>query len=371
MLIGHLGIRCLFKDDRPGLPSTVPWSETFNVPSDLKSLGEYPTEVGELAADSAVPVVSRRRILHYGIALGAATIAPAQARDSNELRIGYQKGSGLLGVLKAQGQIEKLLTPSGWRVSWAEFPAGPQLLEALNAESIDFGFTGGPPPIFAQAAAVDLVYAGAEPVAASTEAIIVKQNSPLLGIAALKGRQVAVQKGSSAHYLLLEALDQAGLQYADIRPAYLTPALARAAFESDRVEAWAIWDPYLAGAQVAMDLRVLVDYTNLPETFSFYEASRSFANRAPQQLSLLLDALAVAGAWAAAHPLAVAQLLAPQVGLPVDVVETWQRRVRYGIRPLDAHIINSQQKVADLFFLHQLVPKRIDVAAAVWRRPGG
>jgi sulfonate transport system substrate-binding protein len=312
---------------------------------------------------------SRRRLLQYAIALGAAAIAPARAGGTDELRIGYQKGGGLLGLLKAQGQLEKRLAPSGWQVSWAEFPAGPQLLEALNADSIDFGYTGAPPPIFAQAADVDLVYAGAELVGASTEAIVVKQNSPLTGVAALKGRQVAVQKGSSAHYLLLIALDQAGLRFRDIRPAYLAPALARAAFESDRVDAWAIWDPYLAGAQASIDLRVLADYRNLPETFSFYEASRTFADRAPQQLALLLDAVGVAGAWAVAHPSAVAELLAPQVGLPVSVVEAWQRRTRYGVRPLDIHIIESQQRVADAFFFNHLVPKRIDVAAAVWHRP--
>lgn len=320
--------------------------------------------------DSAQAVVSRRQLLQYAIALGAAGIVRAHASDANVLRIGYQKGGGLLGLFKAQGRIEQVLAPSGWRVTWAEFPAGPQLLEALNADSIDFGYTGAPPPIFAQAAGVDLVYVGAEPVGASTEAIVVKRDSSIAGMAALKGRQVAVQKGSSAHYLLLAALDQAGLQFTDIRPAYLAPAFARAAFESDRVDAWAIWDPYLAGAQASIDLRVLADYSNLPETFSFYEASRTFADRAPRQLSSILDALDDAGLWAATHPAAVAELLAPQVGLPVGVVETWQRRTHYGVRPVDAGIVNSQQRVADRFFADHLVPKRIDVAAAVWRRAG-
>jgi len=309
----------------------------------------------------------RRRLLKLAIALGAAWIAPAQSDEAEELRIGYQKGAGLLALLKAQGQLERLLAP-GWHITWAEFPAGPQLLEALNAGSVDFGYTGAPPPIFAQAADVDLVYVGAEPVGAATEAIVVKRNSPLITVADLKGRQVALQRGSSAHYLLLEALEQANLRFADIRPVYLQPAFARAAFETDRIDAWAIWDPYLAGAQSAMDLRVLADYTHLPETFGFYEASRAFAKRAPQLLSQLIDVLKTAGAWALAHPSDVAELLAPQVGLSLDVVETWQRRVRYGVRPMDARIIERQQQIADTFFVNQLVPKRVDVAAAVWRR---
>jgi sulfonate transport system substrate-binding protein len=317
----------------------------------------------------ALASASRRRLLLYAMALGAAAAVPSRAGGADAVRIGYQKGGGLLGLLKAQGQLEKLLAPSGWQVSWAEFPAGPQLLEALNADGIDFGYTGAPPPIFAQAAGVDLLYAGAELVGSSTEAIVVKRNSPLTGIAALRGMQVAVQKGSSAHYLLLAALEQAGLRFTDIRPAYLAPAFARAAFESDRVDAWAIWDPYLAGLQAAVELRVLADYSNLPETFSFYEASVRFANRAPRQLSLLLDAIRVAGSWAVTNPRAVAELLAPEVGLPVGVVEVWQRRTRYGVRAVDSRIINSQQRVADTFFANHLVPKKIDVAAAVWHRP--
>jgi sulfonate transport system substrate-binding protein len=317
----------------------------------------------------AVRSLSRRRVLTHAIALAAMAGIPARASSDDVVRIGYQKGGGLLGLLKAQGQLEKLLAPSGWQVTWAEFPAGPQLLEALNADSIDFGYTGAPPPIFAQAADVDLVYAGAELVGATTEGIVVKQKSRLTKVADLRDKQVAVQKGSSAHYLLLAALEQAGLQFTDIRPAYLAPAFARAAFESDQVDAWAIWDPYLAGAQAAIDLRVLADYGNLPETYSFYEASRKFSRRAPQQLSLLLDTIAVAGAWAVANPSAVAQLLAPQVGLSVNVVEAWQRRTRYGVRAVDARVINSQQRVADTFFANHLVPKKIDVAAAVWHRP--
>jgi sulfonate transport system substrate-binding protein len=135
------------------------------------------------------------------------------------------------------------------------------------------------------------------------------------------------------------------------------------------VDAWAIWDPYLAGAQAAIELRVLADYGSLPNTYSFYEASRRFANRAPQQVSVLLDALRSIGAWATANPAAVARLLAPEVGLPVSVVETWQRRTRYGLKAIDAQIIESQQIVADTFFANHLVPKRVDVSAAVWLGP--
>lgn len=113
------------------------------------------------------------------------------------LRIGYQK-SGLLAILKAQGSLDEKLKPLGYSIKWFEFPAGPQLLEALNANSIDFGYTGAPPPVFAQAGGVRFVYVGAEPSGRHAEAILVKGDSPLRSVADLKGKRVALQKKAPA-----------------------------------------------------------------------------------------------------------------------------------------------------------------------------
>jgi sulfonate transport system substrate-binding protein len=93
----------------------------------------------------------------------SATSTFAQGGADKVVRIGYQK-AGLLSIIKAQGSLEARLKPLGYGVQWFEFPAGPQLLEALNANSIDFGYTGAPPPVFAQAAGVRFVYVGAEPL---------------------------------------------------------------------------------------------------------------------------------------------------------------------------------------------------------------
>jgi sulfonate transport system substrate-binding protein len=292
---------------------------------------------------------------------------PARAAGDRSLRMGYQKGAGLLGLLKAQGKLEALPASGGWEVTWSEFPAGPQLLEALNAGSIDFGYTGAPPPIFAQAAGVDLVYVGAEPVGPSTEAIVVKRQAPLNGIADLKGRRVAVQKASSAHYLLLASMDKAGLPLREIQVNYLAPAYARAAFDSDRVDAWSIWDPHLAGVEESSPVRALADYGGLGQVFGFYVATRQFAEQRPDALAVLLDELAAAGTWAVGNPHAAAELLAPQVGLSVAVAEVWQRRTTYGVRPVDGAVLAAQQRIADSFFQHALIPQRVAIAGAVWR----
>ena len=142
---------------------------------------------------------------------------------------------------------------------------------------------------------------------------------------------------------------------------------ARAAFDSDRVDAWSIWDPHLAGVQAAYPLRVLADYSTLPPVFGFYIATRRFAEQRPDAVTHILDGIATAGAWAMGNPKAAAELLAPQVGLSVAVAEVWQRRARYGVMPVDETVLEAQQRIADLFFQHALIPKKVEIAGAVWR----
>lgn len=289
--------------------------------------------------------------------------APLLAHGA-EIRIGFQKSSGLLGLLKHQGTLEKAL--AGQQIKWIEFPAGPQMLEALNAGSIDFGSTGAPPPVFAQAAGIDLLYVGAEPAPVNSEAIFVPSASPLRAVAELKGKRVAFQKGSGSHFLLASALQKAGLKIGDIQPVYMSPSDARAAFVSGSIDAWVVWDPYFASAQKSYQVRVLSDYTGLPQANGFYLASRRFAEQSPRLVSALLEQAAATGLWANTHPKEVSAILAPQMGLPADIVETWQRRTHYGAVPVSAAIAANQQRVADLFYQQKLIPRAVNVASRVW-----
>ena len=182
-------------------------------------------------------------VLAAAVSLGAISQASADT-----LRIGYQK-YGTLVLLRADGSLDKRLAEKGVDVRWTEFPAGPQLLEGLNVGSVDFGTTGETPPVFAQAAGADLLYVAHEPPAPLSEAILVPKDSPLKTAADLKGKRVAFNKGSNVHYLLVRALEDAGLSINDVTPVYLAPADARAAFERGSVDAWVIWDPFQAAAE--------------------------------------------------------------------------------------------------------------------------
>ncbi|WP_256743146.1 aliphatic sulfonate ABC transporter substrate-binding protein, partial [Cronobacter sakazakii] len=179
-------------------------------------------------------------LLAASLTLFTAGVSAAEPQPE-ALRIGYQKGSVSMVLAKSHHLLEQRYPNT--KITWVEFPAGPQLLEALNVGSIDLGSTGDIPPIFAQAAGADLVYIGSEPPKPKAEVLLVAENSPIKSVADLKGHKVAFQKGSSSHNLLLRALQKAGLKFTDIQPVYLTPADARAAFTQGNVNAWAIWDP--------------------------------------------------------------------------------------------------------------------------------
>ena len=200
---------------------------------------------------------------------------------------------------------------------WTEFPSGPPLLEALNVGAIDFGNTGEAPPIFAQAAGAPLVYVAYEPPAPKGEAILVPKDSPLKSVADLKGKKVALNKGSNVHYLLVKALEKAGVKYSEIEPVFLAPADARAAFERGAVDAWVIWDPFQAAAEAATGARTLADGTGIVANHQFYLASKKFLESDPKVVDLVLAQLSEVDDWAKGDIHAVAEQLAPAIGLPV------------------------------------------------------
>jgi sulfonate transport system substrate-binding protein len=252
---------------------------------------------------------------------------------------------------------------------WTEFPSGPPLLEALNVGAIDFGNAGEAPPIFAQAAGAPLQYVAYEPPAPRGEAILVPKDSKLNSVADLRGKKVALNKGSNVHYLLVKALEKAGVKYSEIEPVFLAPADARAAFERGAVDAWVIWDPYLSAAEAATSARTLSDGTGIVSNYQFYLSSKKFLESNPGIVDLVLAELGTVDDWAKGDIHGVAEQLAPAVGLPVPIVEVALRRQAYGIKPVNGSVIADQQQVADAFFALGLIPKPIKISDAA-RRPG-
>jgi len=333
----------------------------------------------QIFPDSYLPVAAGHRLNRLGrrglaiaslaLLLGGALpgVTRAQAQDKTELRIGYQKSASLFVLQKAQGTLEKRLLPLHASVKWVEFPAGPQLLEGLNLGAVDVGYVGEAPPIFAQAAGAKFAYIGYDPAAPEAEAILVPKGSAIQSVADLKGRKVALNKGSNVHYLLVKLLEKNGLKPSDIQPVYLAPADARAAFESKSVDAWVIWDPFAAAAEKAIGARVLADGKGVVNNYQYYLAERRFVAKNPQVIQALFDDAVERGAWLKANLKKAAEQIAPLQGLPVEVVELSLRRYEFNVRPVPGSVIADQQKLADTFFELKLIPKAIAVREAAYQ----
>lgn len=311
---------------------------------------------------------SRRHLIAAGLAsaatlgtLGASRAAWAQD-GSRVLRIGHQKG--WLSILKGRGTLEKRLTPLGVKVTWTEFTAGPVQLEALNVGSIDFGDVGEAPPIFAQAAGAPLVYVGATVPRPALEAVLVPKDSPIRSVADLKGKRVAYNKGSNVNYFLVKLLEKHGLKFSDVQSVYLAPADARAAFERGAVDAWVIWDPFLAAAQHTLGARLLADATGAALNRQFYFTSQKYVAQNADVLRLALEAVNAIEHWAQHNPQDAATELAAVLGLAPAIIALHLSRTPFGVVPVTPEILAEQQDIADTFHTLKLIPKKIDVRQA-------
>ncbi|MFN8439427.1 MAG: aliphatic sulfonate ABC transporter substrate-binding protein [Caldilineaceae bacterium] len=282
-----------------------------------------------------------------------------------ELRIGYQRGGEYWNLLKAQGTLEKRFGPDV-KITWALFPAGPPLLEALNAGAVDIGAVGETPPIFAQAAGAPLLYVAQQSGSGAGSAIIVPENSPLKTVADLKGKKVAFTKASSAHLLTIRALEKSGLTYGDIEPALLSPPDARAAFEGGSVDAWTVWNPFLESAIQELRARVLIDGKDVSPTKGYVIAAKPFVDAHADAVLAIIEELRNAQAWSADHLDEFSALLEKETEIPASVWKGGFDRELPDLLFIDDEAVAYQQKVADIFFELQLIPEKIDIKSVVW-----
>ncbi|MCK1718955.1 aliphatic sulfonate ABC transporter substrate-binding protein [Bradyrhizobium sp. 141] len=310
---------------------------------------------------------ARRHILTAALLVATVIAVPARAEDKpTEIRIGTQKG-GFFPAVRQRQTLESAFKPLGIDVKWIDFQFGPPLLEAINVGSVDFGFVGDTPPIFAQAGGARIRYVAAVKSEGDNQAIIVPKDSPIKTLADLNGKRVAFGKGSSAHNLLVTSLEKAGLSWSDITPAPLAPADATAAFVKGSVDAWSIWDPYLALAELKENARVLVFDKDVHKPNAYYIANTDFVEKYPSLVAKLNTAFASEGKWADAHHEEVAKAQSEATGVDIEAVRRFVNRSTYSVVPLDAEVIKTQQAVADRFAKLGLIPKPVSVSDIVWK----
>ncbi|MCL9668751.1 sigma 54-interacting transcriptional regulator [Rosenbergiella epipactidis] len=291
--------------------------------------------------------------------------SPHSPVPERELRIGYQK-FGNLGVLKAQRHLEGLFQPLGVTVLWSEFPAGPQLLQALAHGEIDFGTTGEVPPLLAQAENNQLRYIAWEPAAPSSVALMVPNASAIQTLSDLRDKRIAVNKGSNVHYLLLQLLDEAGLTLSDVRLIYTPPKYPLTPSDYLSADAWMMWDPLLSQAEYEGHLRRLENGEGRVNNHQFYLSRHDFIRHSSDLLPVLMGALKTAGKYIDSTRQQAASLLSNEIAIDAPALEMALSRRSHQAHVMDRHIIREQQIIADRFYALGLLPRPINVRQAVW-----
>jgi sulfonate transport system substrate-binding protein len=279
-----------------------------------------------------------------------ATQAPATVALSElagvTLQVGDQKGN-TEALLRAAGALDNL----PYQVVFSTFTSGPPQVEAATAGKIDFAITGNTPPIFGAASNAKVKVVSAYDGGGTGDQILVHADSPIKTVADLRGKTIAVGKGSSGHGNILGQLDKAGLTTADVKLVFLQPADALSAFTEHQADAWAIWDPYTAQTEAQLPVRSIALAKGVTNGYWFGVASNQ-ALADPKRNTALQDLLVrfeKAVRWAQDHPQQWADSYAAAVGLDPKVAAVVQGRSLRLPTELDDDIVASEQKLADLF----------------------
>jgi sulfonate transport system substrate-binding protein len=274
-----------------------------------------------------------------------ATVPLSELSDVT-LQIGDQKG-GTEALLRAAGALDG----SPYKVAFSTFTSGPPQVEAATAGKIDFAITGNTPPIFGAASNAKVKVVSAYDGGGNGDQVLVRSDSPITTIADLRGKRIAVGKGSSAHGHILAQLKNAGLTPADVELVYLQPADALSAFQQRAVDSWAIWDPYTAQVAQQFPVRSIGQAKDVTNGYWFGVASDQALADAKRNSALadFLIRFEKAAKWAQDHPQEWAEKYAAAVGLDPKAAEVSQARSLRLPTALNDDVVGSEQKIADLF----------------------
>ncbi|MFD6682786.1 aliphatic sulfonate ABC transporter substrate-binding protein [Micromonospora parva] len=311
----------------------------------------------------------RRRLLTAALTTVAvlATVAVSACGGSadaggstSKLRIGYQRFGGL-SLVKARDAAPN--------VEWSLFESGPALTEALKAGSIDIGQVGEAPPVFAAAGKIPFSIIGTSAPIPQGEAVLVKADRGFRSFADLKGRTVALNKGSNVHWLLVRLLEANNMTLKDIQVKYLKPAEGRPAFDGGQVDAWVIWDPYFALAEQP-GVQVLADATGLASNREYVLAAPDAVQKRSDDIREFLQRYREVTDWGIAHPEERAATLAPELKIPQDVTSRALARSAKPLAPVTPAIGDELQAITDSFIALDLIPGPVDIRSRVDDRFG-
>ena len=291
--------------------------------------------------------------------LAAAGLARA---EDVVLRVGDQK-AGLKALLEVSGFAKDL----PYEIRWAEFPAAAPILEALNTGALDVGYTGDLSFITVYSAGAPIRAIGGSRSDPRSQAILVPKDSPARTIADLRGKRLAGTKGGWGQFLILAALEQAGIPADQVKWSFLGPIDARAALASGAIDGWAIWEPYVSTAEVQDGARIVATGAGLTPTITFLVASQDAIAKHRAALADFRRRLYAAWVWGLDHIPTYAAYNSSLTGLPEPIVERAYEDDHRTPLQIDDGVIAEVQQAADRSVRYGILSKRLDVAAAIDR----
>ncbi len=307
----------------------------------------------------------RRTILSALAGAIGLLVAPqiGHAADPSEIRLDFATYNPVSLVLKEKGFLEEALKPKGIKVRWTQSLGSNKALEFLNGGAIDFGSSAGAAALLARINGnpVKVIYAYSQP---EWTALVTRKDTGIAKPADLKGKRIAVTRGTDPHIFLIRALQGAGLTEKDAKLVLLQHADGRTALDRGDVDAWAGLDPMMAAAEIEND-DVLFYRNPAANTWGVLDVREDFAKEHPDLVRTVIAAYEEARAYAIKNPDALKAALVAITKLPDPVIARQLERTdltKPAIGPAQTESIRS----AGLALQQAgVIPAGTDVAAAV------
>ncbi|ETT68294.1 sulfonate ABC transporter substrate-binding protein [Paenibacillus odorifer] len=279
------------------------------------------------------------------------------------IKIGVQGSGGMFGKAREEKWYEQEFDKLGVKVEWTEFQSGPPMTEAIASNKLDIATLGNMPVIAAQAAGIPIKIISQVLEGTNNVALLVPGSSTAQKLEDLKGKKIAVTKGSNAYNFLYRGIEESGLKEADFEIIQLQPDEAQPAFESVGVDAWATWDPYITLNALTGKGKVLTDGEQLGVLSPSFVISRSaFAEKYPELVTLYLKVTNKAIAWETDNRAEATERYAAERNIPAAVIEgTFERSQMINI-PISDAVVDELQKTADFQFNIKNIRKEIEVS---------
>ncbi len=263
--------------------------------------------------------LERSIVLALVVVAIVAGIRSARAAPLEEVRIDWATYNPVSIVIRSQGLLEKEFEKDGTKVRWVQTLGSNKALEFLNASSIDFGSTAGSAALVARINGnpIKSIYVYSRP---EWTALVTRKDTGITKVADLKGKSVAVTRGTDPHIFLVRALADAGLSDKDVKFVLLQHADGRAALIRGDVDAWAGLDPMMAAAELD-DGAVLFYRKPEANTWGILNVREEFANEHPDIVTRVLKVYEQGRRWALANPKELTKLFAETAKIPEKVAE--------------------------------------------------